>query len=154
MFSRRHRLFSTLAWLTIASAGLITAGCGGSLARNSVIEVRFERFSGADPDMTNVQWVISPNNGDATNIDAATSADSPQKGWITETSLTGAVRVVKFSTSSFQVPFVLYGRSLTGSNLTCRVRILVDGTEQYNLAQLVQPSATFVRRILRNNVEL
>lgn len=132
---------------------LANLGCGGSLARNSVIEIQFEKV-GSDPDMTNLQWIISPNNGDATNVDAATSSDAVPKGWITETSLSGAVRTVKFSTSSFQVPFVVYARSLTGSNLTTRARIVVDGIEQYNLAQLVQPSATFVRRILRNNVEL
>lgn len=139
--------------IVMTAAAVMMSGCGGALARNSPVDIRFEQVGGG-ASMNNLQWLIVPDDGPATSPDAASDIDAPAKPWIDGQSATPALKSVQFTTSSFQVPFVVYARSTNGSTISARIRVSVEGIEQYNVQVLVPATPTQFLKIDRNNVRL
>ena len=128
---------------------LALAGCGGQLGHNSPTQVRLESVAGTT-DFSNLHVIISPNNGSAVSVDAA--SDIQAQLWATFSSGLG-FKELDFTTTSQQIPYFVYIQNSAATSQDVRLRIIMDGNEKFNQTVTVAGSTTVQEKIIfRNNV--
>jgi hypothetical protein len=128
---------------------LMLAGCGGQLGHNSPTQVRLES-TGSTINLATLHVIISPNNGSA--VSASAASDIQSQTWATL--ITGAgFKELDFTTTSQQIPFFVYVQNTSGVQEAVRLRIIMDGNEQYNQVVTVAANSTVQEQVIfRNNV--
>jgi hypothetical protein len=142
------RRLASLSSLVILS--LMMAGCSGQLGHDSPVQVRLESSTNT-VDLTNVHVIISPNNGSATSVSAA--SDTQSQIWATLFTGVG-FRELDFTTTSQQVPYFVYVKNSSGVQEDARLRIVMDGNTKFNQVVTVAANSTVQETtVFRNNVQ-
>jgi hypothetical protein len=129
---------------------LLVVGCGGQLGRNSPTQVRLESSTNTI-NLASIHVIVSPNNGSATNANAA--SDIQSQSWVTITNGAG-FKELAFTTTSQQVPYFVYVQNTSVVQEEVRLKILMDGNVKLNQVVTI-PANTTVQEttIFRNNVQ-
>jgi hypothetical protein len=135
--------------LLVLPAMLILAGCGGQLGHNSPTQVRMEPSTNT-VDFSNLHIIVSPNNGSAVSVNAA--SDLQTQSWVA-TIVTATLKELDFTTTSQQVPYFVYIQNTSGVQEEARLRIFMDGNNKFDQVLTIPANSTVQEEnIYRNNV--
>jgi hypothetical protein len=137
-----------LLQVAVLAAIMLAAGCGGQLGRNSTVQIRLEEDV-TTLDFTQLHLIVSPNNGPAINVAAA--SDTQPQVWA-EITNGASFHEIDFTTTSAQVPYAVYVQNDSVVQDRARLRVFIDGNERVETVVTVNAGAAAkVATIFRNH---